>query len=96
MQLTAWAPVRGDALLAASWALWLHGLRNSGFRLTLASLSLGVTALLLGADHALGLAPQRGTGWLALELALALALAFAVAAQRAWARQDVNRHVPRA
>jgi hypothetical protein len=84
-----------DALLAASWALWLRGLRNSGWRPLLAGLSLGgATVLLLGAAHALGLAVQRGVACLVVELALALM--FAVAAQRAWARQDLNRLVPRA
>lgn len=95
VQLTAWAPVMGDVLLAMAWSLWLRGRRNSSWRQGLGSLSLGVAAVLLaGLARGLGLALQRGAVLLTLELALALV--FAVAAQRAWARQDLNRLVPRA
>lgn len=95
VQLTAWAPVMGDVLLAMAWSLWLRGGRNSSWRQGLGSLSLGVaTVLLAGLAWVLGLALQRGAVLLTVELALALV--FAVAAQRAWARQDLNRLVPRA
>lgn len=95
VQLTAWAPVMGDVLLAMAWSLWLRGGRNSSGRQGLGSLSLGVaTVLLAGLARLLGLALQRGTALLVVELTLALV--FAVAAQRAWARQDLNRLLPRA
>lgn len=95
VQLSAWAPVMGDVLLAMAWSLWLRGERNSSWRQGLGSLSLGVAAVLLaGLARVLGLALQRGAVLLVAELALALV--FAVAAQRAWARQDLNRLVPRA
>ncbi len=95
VQLTAWAPVMGDVLLAMAWSLWLRGGRNSSGRQGLGSLSLGVaTVLLAGLARVLGLALQRGAVLLTVELVLALV--FAVAAQRAWARQDLNRLLPRA
>lgn len=95
VQLSAWAPVIGDVLLAMAWSLWLRGARNSSWRQGLGSLSLGLAAVLVaGLARVLGLALQRGPALLAAELALALV--FAVAAQRAWARQDLNRLVPRA
>ena len=94
VQLTAWAPVMGDVLLAMAWSLWLRGGRNSTLRQGLGSLSLGVaTVLLAGLARVLGLALQRGAVLLTVELVLALV--FAVAAQRAWARQDLNRLLPR-
>jgi len=94
-QLAAWAPVASDVALAMAWALWLRGRRNNGFSVLLASVGLGAaTALPLLAAHALALAPRRGVIWLAIELTLTLT--FLVAAQRAWARQDLNRLAPRA
>lgn len=95
VQLTAWAPVMADTLLAVTCALWLRGQRNDNARVLWAGVGLGLgTWLLLGAARAFGFTPQRGVALLAAELALALA--FAVAAQRGWARQDLNRLVPRA
>lgn len=90
VQLSAWAPVMSDVLLAMTWILWMRGLRNNGFAQVLAGLALAmVSVLLLGAVLASGGVPQRGLALLAIEMTLALA--FAVAAQRAWSRQDLNR-----
>lgn len=92
-QFSSWAPVAADALLAMTWVLWVRGVRNTGPFQLLACISLGVAApLLLAAVQALGFSPQRGALLLALELAAAGLLA--VAAQRAWARQDLSRLVP--
>jgi hypothetical protein len=94
-QLAAWAPAMADVVLAMAWALWLRSRRNNGFSVILAAVGLAAaTVLPLLAAHALALAPRRGVIWLAVELTLALT--FAVAAQRAWARHDLNRLAPRA
>jgi len=79
----------GDVLLASSFAAWQRGRRGAvkeGLWI-LAGLSLGgagVLALLTG----LGVTPQRGPVWLAVQLALIVP--FTWAAVRAWSRQDLN------
>lgn len=94
VQLTAWAPVVADALLIVTCTLWLRGRSNNGgVSQLIAVLGLGVaTVLLLGAAQVLGFTPQRGLALMIVELSLAMGCA--VAAQRAWARQDLNRLAP--
>ncbi len=92
-QFSSWVPVAADAVLAMTWVLWVRGVRNTGAFHMLACVTLGVAVpLLLLAVQALGFSPQRGGVLLALELAAAALLA--LAAQRAWARQDLNRLMP--
>lgn len=95
MQLAAWGPALADVLLAMAWTLWMRGLRNSGLRLVAAGFGLAVVVIALAAAAAaLGQPLQRGPALLVAELTLTAG--FAVAAQRAWARQDLNRLAPRA
>ncbi|MFG6465612.1 hypothetical protein [Roseateles sp. BYS87W] len=92
-QFQSWLPVSVDALLAMAWSLWVRGWRNTGPAHLLASVSLAVAVPgLVAVVHALGFSPVRGLELLGLELAAAVALA--AGAQRAWAKQDLNRFVP--
>lgn len=92
-----WLLLIGDVLLASSFMLWLgslSSLRLTGWRAGLLGLMLvlavpGLPALVLYGLMGLGLTPQRGALWLALQLALTVPMA--LAAIRAWSRRDLNK-----
>ncbi|MFG6416716.1 hypothetical protein ACG02S_22725 [Roseateles sp. DC23W] len=84
-----WAAAMGDALLAVAVAAWLRGRRGNTWRGLGIVLALGVVAALaIAVTSWLGLTPQRGAVWLAIQLALTVPVARA--AIRAWAQQDLN------
>jgi hypothetical protein len=87
---SVWASALGDMLLAASAAAWLLGRRGSrkdGLWIVL-GLGLGGVAV-IAVPLGLGLTPQRGAPWLALQLALTVPMT--LAAVRAWGRRDLNQ-----
>lgn len=89
LDASAWLSAMGDVLLAMSFVAWRRGLRNTGRKVVLAAVVLGMAApLLLAALTWLGLTPQRGPVWLLIQLALIVPLTWA--AIRAWAQQDLN------
>jgi hypothetical protein len=92
-----WLLLMGDVLLASSFVLWLGGLRGlrlTGWRAGLLVLLLvlampGLPALVLYGLLALGVTPQRGAVWLALQLALTVPLT--LGAIRVWGHRDLNK-----
>lgn len=84
-----WLSLMGDVLLASSLLHWLQGRRLRGWKAVLMmAVITGVPALLLYGLIWLGVTPQRGAVWLALQLTLALPLT--LAAIRVWSRRDLN------
>lgn len=92
-----WLLLMGDVLLASSLMFCLAGLRGlrlSGWRAGLLVLLFvlaipGLPALVLYGLLAVGVTPQRGAVWLALQLALTVPLT--LAAIRVWGRRDLNK-----
>jgi hypothetical protein len=84
-----WLSLMGDALLGSSFLLWLMGRRFPVWKRTLTLLAVpALPALLLYGLLWLGVTPQRGAVWLALQLALIVPLT--LAAIRVWSRRDLN------
>lgn len=85
-----WLSLMGDALLGSSFLRWQLGRRSTVWARSLAVLAVPVLpALLLYGLLWLGVTPQRGALWLALQLALTVPMT--LAAVRAWGRRDLNQ-----
>lgn len=86
----AWLSLMGDVLLGSSFLRWQLGRRSTVWARVLMMLAVPVLpALLLYGLLWLGLTPQRGAVWLALQLALTVPLT--LAAIRVWGRRDLNK-----
>jgi hypothetical protein len=86
----AWLSLMGDVLLGSSFLRWQLGRRSTVWTRVLAVLAVPVLpALLLYGLLWLGITPQRGALWLALQLALTVPMT--LAAIRVWSRHDLNK-----
>ncbi|MFN3305227.1 MAG: hypothetical protein ACK44A_16135 [Roseateles sp.] len=89
----AWLSLMGDVLLGSAFLRWQLGRRSTVWSRVLAVLAVPVLpalpALLLYGLLWLGITPQRGALWLALQLALTVPMT--AAAIRVWSRHDLNK-----